>query len=65
MSRKKCCQAKIFQELGVEAVLEHSDCRHQSGNSAGSQVGSARADQTAKITNKRRANISKTDKRVG
>ena len=66
MSSEKCSQAKIFvQELGDEAVLEHSDCRYQSKKlrrQPGNQVGSGRADQTARITDKRCANIRKTDK---
>jgi hypothetical protein len=59
---------KYFQEPGAEAVLDDSDCGHKSEKlcrQLASQASSGRADQTVKTADMRRANIRKTDKRMG
>jgi hypothetical protein len=68
MSRKKCNQAKIFYEPGAETVLDDSDCRDQSEKFYRQPAGvasSRRTDRAAKTAHMRRANIRKTDNRVG
>jgi len=68
MSRKKCSQAKIFHKPWAEVVLDDWDCRNQSEKlcrQSANQVTRGRADQAAKTTEMRCANIRKTDIRVG
>jgi hypothetical protein len=67
-TREKCNQAKIFHESGAETVLEDSNCGDQSEKLYWQSAGvasSRRTDRASKTADMRRANIRKTDNRVG
>jgi hypothetical protein len=68
MSRTKCSQAKIFRKPGTTADLGDSDCTDESAKlyrQFAIQASSGRVDRAAKTADMRRANIRKTDNRVG
>jgi hypothetical protein len=68
MSSEKCSDPKIFHESGADTVLDDSDCGNQLEKlyrPVAGQASRGRAERAAKTAERRRANIRKTDNRVG